>query len=68
MYFSGEGEVIAQNFGLTGGVLEEWDNSVYCRVQKIPCRFKELARVRRSCEKCGLGKGFIEQADLMILL
>ncbi len=27
---------------------------MYCQVQKIACRFKELARVRHACEKCGL--------------
>ncbi len=53
-HFSQEGGVIAQGFGFTGGFLDEWNNSVYCRVQKITCRFKELARIRHSCEKCGL--------------
>jgi hypothetical protein len=39
---------------VTGDFLKEWNNSVYCRVQKILCRFKELARAYHSCEKCGL--------------
>ncbi len=47
-------EVIAQGFGFTGDFLGDWNNSVYCRVQKIPCKFKEQARIRHSCEKCGL--------------
>ncbi len=53
-HFSQDGEVIAQGFGFTGNFLDEWNNSVYCRVQKISCRFKEQARIRHSCEKCGL--------------
>ncbi len=53
-HFSQDGEVIAQGFGFTGDFLDEGKNSVYCQVQKIACRFKELARIRHSCEKCGL--------------
>ncbi len=53
-HFSQEGEIFAQVFGFTGDFLDEWNNSVYCRVQKISCRFKEQARIRHSCEKCGL--------------
>ncbi len=53
-HFSQDGEVIVQGFGFTGYFLDEWNNSGYCRVQKISCRFKELARIRHSCEKCGL--------------
>ena len=53
-HFSQDGEVIAQGFGITEYFLDEWNNSVYFRVQKILCRFKELARIRHSREKCGL--------------
>jgi len=45
--------IIAQGFGFTGNFLKEWNDSLYCRVQKIPCRFKEQARACHSCEKCG---------------
>ena len=38
----------------TGDFLNEWNNSVYCRVHKIFCRFKEQARSCHTCEKCGL--------------
>ncbi len=53
-HFSQEGEIIVQNFGFTGNFLDERNNRVYSRVQKVSCRFKELARIRHSCEKCGL--------------
>ncbi len=53
-HFLQDGEVIVQGFGFTGDFLDEWNNSVYCRVHKIACRFKEQARIRHSCEKCGL--------------
>ncbi len=53
-HFSQDGEIIAQGFGFTGDFLDEWNNSVYCRVQKIPCRSKEQPRIRYSCEKYGL--------------
>ena len=46
--------MIAQGFVFTGDFLKEWNNSVYCRVQKILCRFKELPRACHTCEKCGL--------------
>ncbi len=53
-HFSRDGVVIAQVFGFTGGFLDEWNNNVYCRVQRIACRLKEQARIRHSFEKCGL--------------
>ncbi len=46
--------MIAQVFGFTGHFLNEWNNSVYCRVQKMFCRFKVQVRDCHSCEKCGL--------------
>ncbi len=53
-HFLQEGEIIVQGFGFTGYFLDDWNNSVYYRVQKIPCKFKEQMRIRHSCEKCGL--------------
>ncbi len=32
-HISQDGEVIEQGFGFTGDFLDEWCNSVYCRVQ-----------------------------------
>ncbi len=66
-HFSQDGEVIAQGFGFTGNYLDEWNNSVYCQVQIIPCRFKEQARIRYSCEKWGPGLGQIFVIQLIIL-
>ncbi len=43
--------MIAQGFGFTGIFLNEWNNNVYCRVSKEPCKFKEQARDCHSCEK-----------------
>ena len=57
-HFSQDGEVIAQGFGFTEDFLNEWNNNVYFRVQKFPCRFKEQVRTRHSCEKCGLSLPF----------
>ena len=54
--------MLTQGFGFTGDFLKEWNNSVYCRVQKIRCRFKELARACHSCEKCGLKVELYNQA------
>jgi hypothetical protein len=45
--------IIAQGFGFTRDFLEEWNNSAYCRLKKIPCGFKEQARARHPGEKCG---------------
>ncbi len=61
-HFSQDDEVIAQDNGFTGDFLDEWNNSVYCQVQKISCRFKEQAIIRHSCEECGLEKPQIETA------
>ncbi len=44
-HFSQDGEVIAQGFGFRGDFLDEWNNSVYCRVQNIACGIKKLARI-----------------------
>ncbi len=52
-FFSQDGKNIAQGFGFTGDFLDERNNNVYDRVQKISCRFKEQARIRHACEKCG---------------
>ncbi len=61
-HFSQDGEVIAQGFGFTGAFLDEWNNSVYCQVQKIACKFKEQAIIRHSGKKCGLEKSQMETA------
>ncbi len=53
-HFSQDSAVIAQGFGFTGNFLDEWNTSVYCRVQKIAGSFKEQARIHHSCEKWGL--------------
>ncbi len=42
-HFSQDGEDIAQGFGLTGDFLDQRNNGVYCRVQKISCGFKVQA-------------------------
>jgi hypothetical protein len=34
--------------------MKEWNNSVYFRLNKIACGFKEIARTHQACEKCGL--------------
>jgi hypothetical protein len=54
-HFSPGGGMIAQGFGFTRDFLKERNNSAYCRLKKIPCGFKEQARVRHPGEKCGLG-------------
>ena len=46
--------MIAQGFGFTRDFLKERNNSAYFRLKKIPCGFKEQARVRHPGEKCGL--------------
>ncbi len=53
LHFSQDAEIIAQGFVFTGGFLEEWDNSLYCRIQKIKCRFKEQAKFRHSVRNAG---------------
>ena len=34
--------------------MKEWNNSVYFRLNKILCGFKDQVRARSSGEKCGL--------------
>ncbi len=46
--------MIAQGFGFTGNFLKERNNNAYFRLKKIPCGFKQQARVRHTGEKCGL--------------
>ncbi len=53
LHFSQDAEIIAQGFGFTGGFLDEWNNNVYSRVQKINCRFKEQAKIRHSVRNAG---------------
>ena len=45
--------MIAQGFEFAGDFPKERNNSVYFRLRKIPCRFKEQAKTRLSREKCG---------------
>ncbi len=52
--FSPGGEMIAQGFGFTGDFVKERNISVYFRLNKIPCGFKEQARARQSGEISGL--------------
>ena len=37
----------------------EWNNSVYFRLSKILCGFKDQVRTRSSGEKCGLEPVFM---------
>jgi hypothetical protein len=53
-HFSPGGGMIAQGFGFTRDFLKERNNSAYCRLNKIPCVFKEQARARHPGEKCRL--------------
>ncbi len=46
--------MIVQGFGFTRDFLKERNNSAYFRLKKIPCEFKEQARVRHPGEICGL--------------
>ena len=46
--------MIAQDFGFTRDFLKERNTSVYSRLKKIPCEFKEQARARHPGEICGL--------------
>jgi hypothetical protein len=39
---------------VTKDITMEWNNSVYFRLSKILCGFKDQARTRLSGEKCGL--------------
>jgi hypothetical protein len=42
-----EGAMIAQDFEFTGDFPIERNTQVYCRLRKISCGFKRLARARR---------------------
>ncbi len=53
-HFSPGGEMIAQIFGFTRDFPKKWNISVYFRLRKISCGFKEQARAHPSGEKCGL--------------
>jgi len=53
-HFSPDGEIIAQGFGFTRIFPKEWNNSVYFRLSKNTCGFKEQASTHQSGEKCGL--------------
>ena len=48
------GEMIAPRFGSTKKFAKERNNSVYFRLSKILCGFKDQARARPSGETCGL--------------
>ena len=37
---------------------KKWNNSVYSRLSKMLCGFKDQVRARPSGEKCGLGGGY----------
>ncbi len=58
-HFSPDGEVIAQGFGFED-FLDEWNNSGYCRGQKMSCRFNEQTKIRHSGEKCGPGRRLLK--------
>ena len=55
--------MIAQRFEFTGHLPKEWNNSVYFRLKKLPCEFKDTClfkdsgRARQFGEKWGLGSG-----------
>jgi len=53
-HFSPRGEMITQRFVFTKDFMKEWNNSVYFRLNKILCGFKDQVRARPSGEKCGL--------------
>ena len=53
--------MIAQGFGFAGDFPKERNSSVYFRLRKIPCGFKEQARARLSREKCGPGRPVTEE-------
>jgi hypothetical protein len=54
-HFSPRGEMITQRFVFKKDFMKEWNNSVYFRLNKILCGFKDQVRARPSGEKCGLG-------------
>ena len=45
-----EGAMIAQDFEFTGDFPIERNTQVYCRLRKMSCEFKRLARARRLME------------------
>ena len=46
--------MITQRFGFTKDFTKKWNNSVYSRLSKMLCGFKDQVRARPSGEKCGL--------------
>jgi len=46
--------MITQRFGFRKEFTKKWNNSVYSRLSKILCEFKEQVRARPSGEKCGI--------------
>jgi len=48
--------MITQRFEFTKDFTKEWNNSVYSRLSKILCGFKDQVRARPSGEKCGLAR------------
>jgi hypothetical protein len=46
--------MITQRFGFTKDFTMEWNISVYSRLSKMLCGFKDQVRTRPSGEKCGL--------------
>jgi hypothetical protein len=58
-HFSPGGEMITQGFGFTKDFVKEWNNSVYFRLNKILCGFKDQVRARPSGEKCGLARAMV---------
>ena len=46
--------MITQRFESTKDFMKEWNNSVYFRLNKILCGFKDQVRACPSGEKCGL--------------
>jgi len=56
--------MIGQRFEFTRDFPMEWNNSVYFRLRKIPCGFKDQARARHPGEKCGLAHAANHAAKL----
>jgi hypothetical protein len=46
--------MITQRFGFTKDFAKKWNNSVYSRLSKILCGFKDQVRARPTGEKCRL--------------
>jgi len=46
--------MITQRFEFTKDFMKEWKNSVYFRLDKMLCGFKDQVRACPSGEKCGL--------------